>query len=137
MYFSGFARGDGENPCNLDSTVAYVDLLRYEEYDDRLPKNKKFLGKIRDYIRKNPHLCKDYIRLIDEERTEECIPIVNEVINESGIDLGDCNVRMQALLQAIVVKELMECICEMTKYRLIGLLESFDDIIFENIKEEK
>lgn len=130
MYFSGFAGGDSENPCNVESTVAYIDLMRYEEYDDRLPKKKKFLGKIRDYINGNPHLCRDYIRLIDEKRTEECIPIVNEVINESGIDLEGCGVRMQALLQAIIIKELMECICVRVRDRLVGLMGRFDKIIF-------
>lgn len=130
MNFCGFAHGDNENPCYSENTVAFIDLLQYEDYDKSLPNNKKFLGKIRNYIINNPQLYKDYIKLIQENRTEECIPIVNRILTGSEVDMSDCSVRMQALLQAIVVKELMDCICERTKSRLLGFMGFFDSIIF-------
>lgn len=129
--FCGFPNGDADNPCNIDSMVAYIDLLQYEEYDEKLPPNKKFLSKMQRYIIENSHVWLDYIKLIDENRTEECIPIVNEIINGSKIDLGDCNVRMQALLQAIAVKEMMTCITEVTRSRLAELFGKFDKFILK------
>ena len=104
--------------------------MQYEDYDKTLPTNKKFLGKIRNYIINNPQAYKNYIKLIQEDRTEECISIVNRILTGSEIDMNDCSVRMNALLQAIVVEELMNCISTVTKYRLLSFIGYFDDIIF-------
>lgn len=127
--FDGFAHNSLDNPCYSENTVALIDLMQYEDYDKTLPNNKKFLGKIRNYIINDPQAYKDYIKLIQEDRTEECIPIVNRILTGSEIDMSDCSVRMNALLQAIVVEELMNCISTVTKYRLLSFMGFFDDII--------
>lgn len=128
--FEGFADKSLDNPCYSENTVALIDLMQYEDYDKTLPNNKKFLGKIRSFIINDPKAYKDYIKLIQENRTEECIPIVNRILTGSEIDMSDCSVRMNALLQAIVVEELMNCISTVTKYRLLSFMGFFDDIIF-------
>ncbi|MCM1524899.1 MAG: hypothetical protein NC120_10630 [Ruminococcus sp.] len=131
--FGGFPHGDADNPCNIESMVADIDLIQYEKYDKQLPKSKKFLGKLQQYIIEHGNVVWDYIDLIDEGRTEECIPIVSEIINGSQIAFDDCSVRMQALLQAIVVKELMTCISEVTRGRLVDMMGKFDRFILKDL----
>lgn len=136
--FTGFINGLKDNPCFIESTVSMSDIWRFEEYDNTLPGRKKILGKIRAYIYGDLEICNEYLELIRHSCTSECVPIVYKVINGSGIDLSGFDPRMYALVQAVVMEEIMDCICYRTNYRLIGFMNCFDKILFlsENKEDE-
>ena len=136
--FTGFINGLKDNPCFIESTVSMSDIWRFEEYDNTLPRSRKILGKIRTFIYGNLEICNEYLELIRHSRTSECVPIVYKVINGSGIDLSGFDPRMYALVQAVVMEEIMDCMCYRTNYRLISFMNCFDKILFlsENKEDE-
>lgn len=134
--FVGFIHGLNDNPCYSDNAVAFMDMMRFEEYDNTLSRNKRMLPKIRGYILEHSEIGDEYLKLIREGCTSKCVSLVNKVISGSGIDINSFDNRMYSLVQAVVMEEIMEYISVKTQYRLIGCMNSFDKLLFTDEKQE-
>lgn len=106
--FTVFPNGLLDNPVVVGADVHHDDVANYQYYDDRLPPKYRILGKVRRYIAENEQLSEDYISLIINGKTDNCMPIVLSIF--SGADIGG-SVRKPELMDviyAVIMDELQQ-----------------------------
>ncbi len=125
-YFTGFPNGLDDNPCG---SVSIDDIMIFEDYDNKQPLPRRILDKIRDYIKNDSRIGSEYLELIRTDSTDECMPLVNRVLTESGIYLKGIKPKMIPLVNAIIMQEIMENISQGIQTRLIKNMSRFEKFI--------
>jgi hypothetical protein len=126
-YFTCFPNGLNDNPIFAANDIHYDDMTDFEFYDDRQPKSRKILGKVRAYIKENEHICNDYCKLVQSGETDKLYPIILDVTDNSGIDTKHIKPELIDIVNAVITDEIMKRIDEIVKGKMLDLLSAFKE----------
>ncbi|MBQ8781636.1 MAG: hypothetical protein IJZ72_08195 [Oscillospiraceae bacterium] len=124
--FDVFPMGLNDNPIFADNSIDIDDLSDYIESDKDKMESLKIIPSIRRYISSSPDISQKYIRLIREDRCNECMEIIFEILDNSEIKKKLKQTHTMDILNAVIIEELHSCISSDIQEQLTGLIDTFN-----------
>ena len=124
-YFSCFPGGYSENPVFVGADVHPDDMDNFEYFDEEKPKPIRILDKIRPYISGRPDIADRYTQLLKTGETKKCMPLVLDVLNNSGVDAKFIDPDIMDVVNAVIMQEIMSFIDDRIKKSMIGVMQKF------------
>ena len=125
-YFTVFSNGYLDNPIVVGADVHHDDLANYEFYDEMLPRKLRLLDKIRPFIAENESFSDDYLKLVIENETEQCMSIVLGIFNGSGVESSFIKPELMDVIYAVIIDELQMHISSRIQSEMLEMIDVFE-----------
>ena len=124
-YFTAFPRGLDENPVFLNTETQLEELIRFEQTDEDRIGSLKITPKIRKYLEQHHEISHKYTDLIRAGRQSECMPLVFEVVDNSGVKDVLRKACTVDVLNVAIIEELHSHTSERIRRGLEEMLDRF------------
>ncbi len=115
-FFSVFPNGLNENPVFVNTEVELDELSSFEEIDEDRIESLKVIPKIKKYLDEYPEILRKYIELLRENKASECMPVIFNVVDNSGVKDVLREACTMDVLNIVIIEEVHSAIdCDIQK----------------------
>lgn len=114
-----------DNPFVSSGNVDFEDLCTFEDIDERRPKKKQIIPAVRKFLNDNQRYCEQFSELVCSKAENSCLPLVTEIIINSGADMSVIRPDQTNVLHAAVIKMLTDSIDDIIKCNMISLIKKY------------
>lgn len=125
-YFSAFPGGLNENPIFIRAGVELDALSNFEEIDENRIESLKIIPKIKKYFEEHPETLMNYAELLRKNKANECMPIVFDVVDNSGVKEILRKACTMDVLNAVVIEELHSSSSSFIQSKMWNILNLFN-----------
>ena len=111
--FSVFVNGAADNPFYTNFDEYLDEMTELESIHSRITES------INGYIRSHQDVMEKYEKMLIDGTSEKCMPLINEVINGSGIDITGIAANKIPSVYCYIMRAIMESVNERMHKRLI------------------
>lgn len=121
--FTAFPNGFLDNPIAVRMEVESDDIMNYTYYDEKLPPKFRLLGRLRSFLAENEHFSDEYLDLVANGRTDQCMQIVREIFSGTGVESRFFKPYLMDIVYAVIIDELQANISGRIRSELLYLYE--------------
>ena len=91
-----------------------------------MPRKLRLLDKIRPFIAENESFSDDYLKLVIENETEQCMSIVLGIFNGSGVESSFIKPELMDVIYAVIIDELQMHISSRIQSEMLEMIDVFE-----------